>query len=78
MTPKAIQVYPLPDYRLFLTFDNGEQKIYNVKPLIRGKWYAELMDIHYFNTVKIAGLSVEWERGHDICPDDLYENSISI
>lgn len=28
-----------------------------------------------FNTVKIAGLSIEWENGTDICPDELYNNS---
>jgi len=28
-----------------------------------------------FKTVKIAGLSVEWKNGADICPDELYNNS---
>jgi len=28
-----------------------------------------------FNTVKIAGLSIEWENGADICPDELYNKS---
>ena len=28
-----------------------------------------------FKKVKIAGLSIEWENGADICPDELYNNS---
>ena len=29
-----------------------------------------------FGTVKISGLSVEWDNGADICPDELYNNSV--
>ncbi len=78
MTPSAINVKPLRDYKLFVTFDNGEEKIYDVSPLIRGDWFGQLGDINIFNTVHIAGLSVEWEDGQDICPDDLYYNSIPV
>jgi hypothetical protein len=78
MRPKAIKVKPIDDYRLIVTFDNGEIKIYDAKPLIKGNWYGELKDYKIFNTVHIAGLSVEWENGQDICPDDLYYSSISI
>lgn len=31
-----------------------------------------------FNSVKIGGLSIEWENGVDICPDELYNNSKKI
>ena len=31
-----------------------------------------------FEKVKIAGLSIEWENGADICPDELYNNSIKL
>ena len=29
-----------------------------------------------FNTVNVAGLSIEWDGGQDICPDRLYYDSI--
>jgi hypothetical protein len=29
-----------------------------------------------FNTVKPAGLSIEWVHGQDVCPDELYYNSV--
>jgi hypothetical protein len=78
MRPKATKVKPTDDYRLVVTFDNGEIKIYDVKPLIKGSWYGELKDKNIFNTVRIAGLSVEWANGQDVCPDDLYYSSIPI
>ena len=78
MRPKAIDVKPLDNYKLKVTFDNGEVRIYDVKPLIKGAWFGELEDKKIFNTVHIAGLSVEWVNGQDICPDDLYYSSVPI
>ncbi|MCM1217003.1 MAG: DUF2442 domain-containing protein [Lachnospiraceae bacterium] len=78
MIPSAVQVKPLENYRLFVTFDSGEKKIYDVNPLIRGEWFGQLKDLNVFNTVHIAGLSVEWEDGQDVCPDDLYYNSVPV
>ena len=73
--PKAISVKPLDNYILELLFDNGEQRIFDVKPYLSGSWFSKLKDPQQFNTVRIAGLSVEWVGGQDICPDDLYEQS---
>ncbi len=77
MRPRAKDVKPLDGYRLLVTFDNNEVKIYDVKPLIRGDWFGQLKDIKVFNTVHVAGLSVEWDGGQDICPDDLYYTSVA-
>ena len=41
-------------------------------------WFGELIDKNIFNTVHIAGLSVEWVNGQDVCPDDLYYSSIPL
>ncbi len=72
LRPKPIEVAPLDNYKLSLVFDNGEHKIFDVKPLINGEWFGELQDISIFKTVKIAGNTVEWINGQNICPDDLY------
>ena len=76
--PKAVDVKPMDGYKLFVVFDNGEQKIYDAKPLIRGDWFGQLEDIKVFNTVHVSGLSVEWAGGQDVCPDDLYYSSVSV
>lgn len=75
MSPKAIEVKVLDNYRIELKFDNNEKRIFDVKPYFKFKQFQELKDSKKFDTVKIAGLSIEWENGADICPDELYHNS---
>lgn len=72
LRPTAIQVKPLENFMLAVTFDNGEAKQFDVKPYISGTFYGKLADKSYFATVKTNGFSVEWADGQDICPDDLY------
>jgi len=73
--PRAIAVEPRPDYCLLVTFGNGEKRLFDVKPYFSFKPFDELRNTALFNTVKPAGLSVEWIHGQDICPDDLYYKS---
>lgn len=74
--PRAIAVTPADDYRLVVDFDNGEKKVFDVTPYIKGAWFSELRDVEYFRSVHIGGLSIEWPNGQDICPDRLYEDSV--
>ncbi len=78
MRPRAIEVKPLKDYRLLIKFNNNEVKVFDVKPYLKYKQYSELKKIEIFNTVKIAGLSIEWSNGVDICPDELYNSSVTV
>lgn len=78
MRPKAIDVKVLKDYKLEIKFDNNEKRIFDVKPYFKFKRFNELKDKNAFEKVKIAGLSIEWENGADICPDELYNNSVKI
>ena len=76
--PKAISVEPCPDYYLLITFSNNEKRLFDVKPYLDFTPFNELKSITLFNTVKPAGLSVEWLHGQDICPDELYYNSVPV
>jgi len=76
--PKAVNVIPQSDYCLLVTFSNDEKRIFDVKPYLDFKPFSELKNLAIFNTVKPAGLSIEWARGQDICPDELYYNSVPI
>ena len=77
--PTAVSVRPLDDYKLLVTFENNETRIYDMKPMLEnmeGKWFGDLLDPGYFRTVRIGGGSVEWPDEQDVCPDCLYEDSI--
>ena len=69
MRPRAIDVKILNNYELEIKFDNGERKIFDVKPYFKFKIFSELKDFEKFKKVQISGLSIEWENGADICPD---------
>lgn len=75
MNPKAIDVKVLSNYELEITFSNNEKRKFDVKPYLKFKQFEQLKDIKMFKRVKVAGLSIEWENGADICPDELYNNS---
>ena len=75
MRPRAVDVKPLKDYKLLVTFGNNETRIFDVKPYLDFKPFEQLKNLEIFNSVRIGGLSVEWVTGQDICPDELYHNS---
>jgi len=76
--PKAVDVIPLADYCLLITFSNDEKRMFDVKPYLDFKPFGELKNPTMFKTVKPAGLSIEWIHGQDICPDELYYNSVPV
>ena len=78
LRPKAIEVTVKDDYCLLITFDNQEKRLFDVKPYLDFKSFEELKNPILFQTVKPAGLSIEWIHGQDICPDELYYNSVSL
>ena len=78
LRPKAVNVIPQENYKLLVTFNNNEKKIFDVKPYLDFKPFNELKNPTLFKTVKPAGLSIKWIHGQDICPDELYYNSVPI
>lgn len=76
LRPTVTKVIPKDNYNLLLEFNNGEKKYFDVKPYIKGSWFGKLNDKLYFSQVKTNGFNIEWSDGQDICPDDLYFNSV--
>jgi hypothetical protein len=72
MNPRVKTVKPKPDYTLTLVFENGEQKVFDVKPYLGIGVFQELKDLKVFNGVRPFLGSVEWPHGQDFCPDTLY------
>lgn len=65
-------------FKLRLTYENQEVKIFDVTPYLSGSWYSELKDESYFRSVKVlpGGVGIEWLNGQDIAPHELYEMSV--
>ena len=71
-------VKPLEKYKLLLTFENKEKRIFDVSPYFNIGKFSELKDPSLFSTVKIKFDSIEWDNNLDIDPELLYEKSIKI
>lgn len=77
MNPRVKYVKPKDNYKLILTFTNGEIKIFDVKPYLGIGIFQELYDVHLFNSVKPFLGSIQWQNGQDLCLDTLYMESKS-
>ena len=73
---KIRSVRAVKDYNIMFTLEDGETRIFDVKPYIKGTWYGELKDEKNFNTVHPCGDTVEWADGQDIAPHELHELSV--
>jgi len=62
-------------YLLTLEFDNGEERIINMEPLLNKGKFQELKDPTIFCSVRVSFDTIEWSNGVDICPEFLYEYS---
>jgi hypothetical protein len=78
MNPYVKSVKPQDDYRLLLTFENGEKRIFDVKPYLSMKVFAPLRNIALFKTVRAVSGSIEWRGEIDLSYDTLYLESIPI
>ena len=71
----VIEVEPLEDYQLLLTFENGEKRVFDMKPYLDKGIFQELKDKKIFRTVRVSFDSIEWINHADIDPEILYERS---
>lgn len=64
----------LEDYRIWLKFKDGVEKIVNVRPFLGKGFTAELLEYEKFKQVFIEpGGGIAWENGYDFCPNFLKE-----
>ena len=70
-----IEVTPRPDGTLFLVFENGERRVYDVKPLMAKKPFDCLADMRIFLSARVDYGTVMWGDDIDIAPETLYDKS---
>jgi len=79
MYPRVKDVQPNnADYTLTLTFANGEQGIFDMRPYLKVGIFKDLEDKQLFNSARPFLGSIKWPGGQDLCPDTLYLESKKI
>lgn len=76
MNPGPIAVEALRDFELLITFENGERKVFDVKPLLHFPIYKRINNKGFFSLAKADGMCVYWSDDIDLCPDMVYEKGI--
>lgn len=79
MLRDVVAVEVLGQYRLALTFDEGERREIDLEPLLAFTGVFEpLKDEDYFRQVRVNADvgTIVWPNGADLCPDVLYEKSV--
>lgn len=79
---KVKEVEPLDNYILFITFENGIVKKYDIKPLFE-KWdnFIELKEKEgLFLNVKVdrGGYAIYWNDSIDLSCNELWNNGIAL
>jgi hypothetical protein len=85
-------VAPQEDFTLLLTYEDGEQRVYDMKPLLEKggvfepfREYAAFQRVYLDDTCSVAwdidpdiDSSVVWNNKVDICPDGCYVDSVPL
>lgn len=69
-----VSVRVVADFQLALAFNDGTQRIVNLRPLLTGPLFAPLRDPVYFRRVSIDPIcgTIVWPNGADFAPEALH------
>ena len=70
--PIVIDAKYVSDYKIRITFDNGEQKIADLGDKLGRGVVKPLKDKQYFKKFFVDGWTISWPDGADIAPETLY------
>ena len=72
MTPDVIKVKPLHDYCIEVLFEDGQLRIFDMKPYLEYPAFSSLISKNLFMKVHVAFGTVAWNDEIDISPDTIY------
>lgn len=75
MSPNIKKAKILDNYMIYIFFDNGEEKIFDLKPYLNYPVFRPLQDIKELNSYKIVDGTIEWDCGADLSQDTFYLES---
>jgi hypothetical protein len=78
MNPYVKSIQFKDDYCLLLAFENGEKRIFDLKPYFDKPVFAKLKNVALFKTARVVSGSVEWQGDVDLSYDTLYLESTAM
>ena len=73
-----VSVEGKPDFSLLLEFENGERRIFDMRPYLERKPFTRLSQLPLFLKATVESGTVAWPGGIDIAPETLYLRSVPI
>jgi hypothetical protein len=70
---EVISAIYLSDYKIYITFNNGEAKTGDLFDKLEGTVFEPLKNIAYFKTFMIKFNTIGWSNGADFAPEYLFE-----
>ena len=71
----VVKVEARPDYTLFLEFENGERRVFDMAPYLDMKPFTGLKASPRFAQASVDYCTVVWPDNIDIAPETLYARS---
>lgn len=77
---KITGVVPNDDYTLTISFDNGEKRIYDMRPLLKkGTVFEPFIQIENFRRVYVdENHSVAWDIDQNVDSDKVWSNKVDL
>ena len=75
MNPRPKSVNAIEQYLLQIHFENGEERIFDMKPYLHYPVYENLSDENVFREARVEYGTVVWNDEIDMDPDRLYLES---
>ena len=71
--PRLVEVKALPQYQLWLRYDDGVQGDVDLSDLVGHGVFQAWTDSAVFNAVRLGSHgAIEWSPDLDLCPDAMY------
>ncbi|MBL8028563.1 MAG: DUF2442 domain-containing protein [Fibrobacteres bacterium] len=75
MSPRVLAATSLENYRVQLSFSNGEKRSLDMSPYLSFGVFSRLKNQDIFRDVRVTFGTIEWPCGVDLDPDFVWEKS---